>query len=506
MNTSTQKTSFPRSLNEGVKKLKSTLCSKDIFAHPFESKDGVKCALIYADGMVNKQLLGELVIRPISSSLLKNSGVFAENDTGRVAFYEKTVLEITQFPEVKQAKDFDDACFQVLDGNTLLLIDGAPIPFVLGAKLLPVRAITEPPTDVAIKGPREGFIEDIKVNMTLVRKRLKTPNLVLENLTVGKQSGSNVCVCFLKGTVNQKLVDALLQKIQKIDVDTLPDSSYLSALIAPRKHSIFKQLGTTEKPDIFCAKLAEGRVGILVDGSPIALTAPYLLIEDFQASEDYFISPVSASILRFIRITAFILALLLPGAYTATQLFKMQILPLGLMLTVSGGVQGIPFSPSMEVFLILLVFEILKEASVRMPKYVGMSLSIVGALVLGEAAVSAGFVSTPSIIIVALSGICLYTVPNMVETGSILRWIALIVGGSLGFFGLVLYITFLLYYLVSSDCFSTPLLAPFAPFDLHDMKDSGVKFSIRELKTRPHAFLSKNKTRLKIKENKNDSD
>ena len=208
-----------------------------------------------------------------------------------------------------------------------------------------------------------------------------------------------------------------------------------------------------------------------------------------------------ATIIRFLRCIALIIAILLPAFYVSTQLFKMQLLPLNLTLTIAGSIRNLPLSPSLEMFVVLLLLEILKEASIRMPKYVGMSLSVVGALVLGETAVSAGFLSTPAIIIVAFSGICLYTVPNFVETGSVLRWIFLIVAGSIGPFGIVLLIAFLLYYLISADAFGTPLLSPFSPLIATDLRDSFLKYNLFALNKRP-AFLSpKNKTRLL--ENKN---
>ena len=376
-------------------------------------------------------------------------------------------------------------------------MDGLETGLIVGAKMLPARAVMEPPTDIAVKGPREGFIEDIKTNMALLRKRLKTPGLKFELTKVGKRSATNIAVCYLDGISDEKVKKEIVRRIEEIDIDCIPDSSYIADFIAPRKHSLFRQIGTTEKPDIFAAKLAEGRVGILVDGSPIALTAPFILAEDFQSSEDYFVSPFMATIFRAIRFAAVLIALLLPAFYVTSQLFKMQLIPLGLTLTIASSIQGLPLSPSLEMFLVLLVLEVLKEASVRMPKYVGMALSIVGALVLGEAAVSAGFVSTPAIIIVAFSGICLYTVPNFVETGSVLRWLFLIVGGSIGPFGIVLLVAFLIYYLISADAFGMPLLAPFSPLVPHDLKDSLVKYNMQSLKERPNLFRSPNKTRLK---------
>ena len=470
--------------------MKKLLPSEDILTYEFKTQDGIACAILYADGIVNKQLLGDLIARPLSRLSLKNEGGMYENT---LQFIQKTVL----FPEVKEMNKTEDLCKEVLDGNALLLVDGVDAGLIVGAKFLPVRAVMEPPTDVAVKGPREGFIEDIKTNMSLVRKRLKTPDLRFETTRVGKRSDTMIAVCFLEGTANEEVKNQIVKKLEKIDVDCIPDSSYIAAFLAPRRHSLFHALGKTEKPDIFSAKLCEGRVGILVDGSPIALTAPFILTEDLQSSEDYFISPFMATIFRFLRLFALFVAILLPAFYVSAQLFKLQLLPLGLTLTIASSVRDLPLSPSLEMFVVLFLLEVLKEASIRMPKYVGMSLSVVGALVLGETAVSAGFLSTPAIIVVAFSGICLYTVPNFVETGSVLRWIFLIVAGSIGPFGIVLFGTFVLYYLLSSDSFGAPILAPFSPLIVHDLRDTVVKYDLNQLQKRPKTIGSKNKTRLK---------
>ena len=479
-----------KTLNENLKTIKKLLPSEDILTYAFETEDKISCVLVYADGVVDKHLLGDLIARPLSRTSFKNEG-------GMSALNAEIVEKSLLFPELKQAENFDDAVKEILDGNSLLLIDGLALGFIVGAKSPPTRAVIEPPTDVAVKGPREGFIEDIKTNMGLVRKRLKTPDLRFEMLKVGKRSDTNVALCWLNGISNEDVKEDIKEKIQQIQIDNVPESSYIAALISPRKHSLFRTVGTTEKPDVFTAKIAEGRVGILVDGSPIALTAPYVLTEDLQSSEDYFISPFMATTFRFLRFISVIVAILLPAFYVSAQLFKMQLFPLGLMLTIANSVRDLPLSPSLEMFVVLLLLEILKEASIRMPKYVGMSLSVVGALVLGETAVSAGFLSTPAIIIVAFSGICLYTVPNFVETGSILRWLFLLVGGSIGPFGIVLLFSLVLYYLLSTDAFGAPLLAPFSPLTLHDLRDTVVKYDMLSLKTRPKIFSSKNRTRLR---------
>lgn len=476
------------SLQKNKTTIKKLLPAEDILTYDFTTADKVACTLIYADGTVNKELLGSLVVKPLSALRLSNQA-------------EKQIAQTERFPELKKIQKPQDMLLEILDGNTLLLVDGLATGFVVGAKFLPVRAITEPPTDIAVKGPREGFIEDVKANMSLVRKRLKTPDLRFETVRVGRRSQTAVVVCWLDGTSKTQVKDEIINKLHALDLDIVPDSSYIASLLSPRKHSPFRTIGTTEKPDIFTAKIAEGRVGVLVDGSPIALTAPYILTEDLQASEDYFISPFMATVFRLMRFIALFVAIFLPAFYISAQIFKMQLLPLGLMLTIASSVRELPLSPSLEMFVVLFLLETLKEASVRMPKYVGMSLSVVGALVLGDTAVNAGFLSTPAIIIVALSGICLYVVPNFVETGSLLRWLYLLVAGSFGPFGIVLLTAFLLYYLLSADAFGAPPLAPFSPLLPHDLRDSLVKYSLENLPTRPRFLRSKNKTRFKKGEN-----
>ena len=503
---------FSIQLQQNLTNCKRRMPSEDILTYLFQTADGVNCAIIYADGIVNKQLLGDLIARPLSRLSLSDT---SQKDIGRYETNKKNTKEQQQdtlferiektvlFPEQKRIQNWMDGEKEVLDGNCLLLVDGVTEGLMLGAKLLPARAVIEPPTDVAVKGPREGFVEDVKTNMALLRKRIKTPDLRFETLRVGKQSDTAVSICWLEGTSNAVIKKELKDKIKNMQIDCVPDSSYIAAMLAPRKHSLFRSIGTTEKPDIFAAKISEGRVGVLVDGSPIALTVPYILSEDIQSSEDYFISPFMATIFRFLRTISLFVAILLPAFYVSAQLFKLQLLPLSLTLTIASSVRELPLSPSLEMFVVLLLLEILKEASIRMPKYVGMSLSVVGALVLGETAVSAGFLSTPAIIVVAFSGICLYTVPNFVETGSILRWLFLLVSGSLGPFGIVLFSAFLLYYLISADSFQTPPLAPFSPFEQHDFKDAIFKYDMRSLAKRPRLFQSPNKTRFRTQPNPN---
>ncbi len=462
--------------------LKKLLPAEDILTFDFRSENGISFSCIFADPITDKQLLGEEVIRPLS----RYKGE---------AKAEEVASKVTS-PEIKREKSLEKLAAEVLAGNPVLLFEGMDEAVVAGTKKVFTRAIAEPSTDVAVKGPREGFIEDLKTNTSLIRRRFKTGELQIDTVEIGRRSKTCVSVCYLEGTSVQKTVEEVKKKLSEIDIDAVPDSSYLTHFLSSRPYSLVKQVGTTEKPDIFCAKIAEGRVGILVDGSPIALTVPYLLVEDFQSSEDYFVPPYRATFTRLLRLFAVVVAIYLPAFYVAAQLFKLQLFPVKLLLTIAGSIRDIPFSPSLEMLLVLLVLEVLNEASIRMPKYVGMALSVVGALVLGETAVSAGFVSTPAIIIIAFSGIGLYAVPNLIEQTSVLRLAMLLVAGSVGPYGIILATAFLLYYLVSTENFSAPLLAPFAPLTGRDLRDSVLKYNLGSLETRPRTLKSPNRRRL----------
>lgn len=473
------------SVKQRIGAVKKILPSEDILVFEFESAAGKKFAVIYADGIVDKNQIGELVIKPLRH---------AEGD-----ITAEEVKKLLASPDVKDGKDLKDAVKQISDGNAVLYTDGEKDFFVIGVKAPPGRAVAEPPTQVTVKGPREGFTEDIKVNLGLVRKRVKSDKLKIKMLTAGKQSQTAVAICYIDGVCPEGLPERIEKQINANEIDIIPDSSYVAAFVSERPHSLFKRNATCEKPDIFCAKMCEGRVGIIADGSPIALTVPYMLVEDFQTAEDYYAVSYRSTILRIIRLTAVLIGVLLPAIYVCAQLFKIQLIPAQLLFKIASSVAGIPLSPSVEIFLTLFVLEVLNEASIRMPKYVGLALSVVGALVLGDTAVKAGIISTPAVIIIAFSAICLYTVPDLVETSTTLRLVFLIIAGSIGTYGVILAIAFLLCYLVTEQDYGVPLMAPYAPLIGRDMRDSLLKSNAYALAKRPKVFKTKNRVRLKSK-------
>ena len=474
-----------KSLDENLNKIKGTLISEDVLYFNFKVQNYLATA-VYIDSLTDKDLLGKLAISPLNSIKLDATN--------------KEIFKNINLPESEIIEDFDTAIQNIIMGNSVIFIDGLDFAISTASRKPAVRPVGEPPTSSVLKGPREGFVENIQINLSLIRQRIKSPDFTYEKLTIGKYSQTTVGIVYINSIADNKIVKKVKEKLSKINVDGIIDSSYVIKNISERKTSMFKEVGTTEKPDILTAKLLEGRVGIIVDGSPIVLTVPFLFIEDFQSAEDYYLNTYRGNISRILRLSAVIFAVILPAFFVSAQLFHLQLIPLNFLLTIVGSIKGIPLSPSVEMFFTLFIFEVLNEASIRMPKYVGIAMSVVGALVLGETAVNAGIVSTPTIMIVALSGICLYTVPDLTETLSVLRLLFLIIAGALGGYGIILFAYGLITYLASISSFGVPYLAPYAPIIKHDMQDGITMDFYANIKTRPIALKSKNRIRKKFNE------
>lgn len=472
-----------KQLEENLKVLKALLPSDDVIFFDFVVGDK-NAAAVYVDSITDREMLGLEVLAPIKKSSLRCS--------------VKTIAKSVNAANVKILNTINECASEILGGSTIILIDEKNGAIAVDLKKFDVRAIAEPPTELAIKGPRNGFNECIKTNLSLVRRYLKTPDLKIEMLTCGKFTSTAVAVLSIDGITNTDVLNKVRKKIKAFDIDGIPDSSYISKALNERKFSLFKQVGSTERPDVLIEKMLEGRVGVIVDGSPFALTLPYMLIEDFQAAEDYYISSYRANLVRALRVVALFFSVFLPSIFVAAQLFHLQLIPLNFLLTIVNSIKGIPLSPSLEMFFLLLIFEILNETSVRMPKYVGMALAIVGALVLGETAVNAGLVSTPALLIMAMSGISIYTVPELTETTSLLRFIALIVAGSVGGYGIVVFGAFLICYLCCTENYGTPYVAPYSPLIANDLQDGLYMQEVTSMRYRPTALKSKNKKRQNI--------
>jgi len=434
------------------------------------------------EGLTDKELLEEHLIKPLAE------GVFPPREIEKRIFLTAPAEKVSDLEKAEQ---------EISGGATALFIPGEEEAYLFSVKKWERRTVAEPPTSSVLKGPREGFTEDVNVNVSLIRRRVKDKRLVIKEVTIGRYSSTKVMVCYLSDVAAKKTVDLVNERLAHIDIDGVIDSSYLTKFLEDDPSSLFPQVGSLEKPDVVAAKLLEGRVAILSDGSPIALTVPHLLIESFQDSQDYFKRNTRVTVTRFLRLFGAIIALFLPAAFVAVQEFQYQVLPLKFLITIVNSTNGTPLSPTLEMMLVLIIFDILNEASVRMPRYVGMALSIVGAIVLGETAVSAGLLSSPAVLVTALSSIGLYLVPDDVGTYSILRLLFVAAAALLGLLGILFALLLLVAHLVNLKSFGANYTSPYAPLVNGDLKDGFVKRELPDMEARPESIDNQNPTRIK---------
>ncbi len=464
-----------------VEKLKAQLnTSSDVGTRIIE-KAAACIGLVYLKSMVDNALFVDGICRPIIAS----EDVSLQNFSTIISTAEVTQIEDSQAVE------------KVLMGNVVIIMSGEKNMLAVDILKYPARIPSEPPTSSVIQGPREGFTEDIRTNITLIRRRFYNKNLVLTDLFVGKYSNTRITVAYLNGVANKKVVKEIVDKLNAIDVDGIIDSHYIIKYLEKHPRSLFKQVGSMEKPDIIAAKMLEGRVAIIIDGSPIVLTLPFLFFEEVQASNDYYNSYIYASFIRIVRLLAIMIAVVVPGTYIALRVYHQNIIPIKFLITITNTTKGLPFTPFLEMLFISLLFQILYEVSLRLPSYLGLATSIVGALILGDTGVKAGLISPPAVIVVALAKIALYTVPEQAYQLTILQYLFLFIGGSLGIIGIVGLLVYLVLYLASLDSYGAPYLAPYAPRVYSDLNDGVFMEPTNNMKYRPQSFKTYNKKRQK---------
>lgn len=458
--------------------------SDDFKCRPLRVGDK-NCLFAYLDGNIDKVLFEQDVVRPLKNTE-RLSSPYLENLQNTVAYSDEIkVVPIENAPgEIALC---DIAFFIEEDDNA----------YIFSLRKPSTRAIGEPPTSSVMKGPREGFVEEIKTNTSMIRRRIKSPDLVMKSFQVGRYSATTVAVMYVHGIADENVVKTICEKIRKIDVDGVVDSAYVLSFIQTRKNSFFLQAGTSEKPDVVSAKLLEGRIAIVVDGSPIVVTLPYLVFEDVQDGYDYYSGDWRASMIRVFRFLGAMLTIFLPGVYIALQTYHFQLLPLKFLMTLMSATTNIPFPPAIEMLLVMTLFEILNQASIRMPRYFGISLSVVGAIVLGDTAVKAGLISSPSVLVVALSAIGIFCVPDQVGAMSILRFLFLCISAVMGFVGIIILALVIIAYLASLDNFGTPYLAPYAPRISPDLQDGLMKADSSSMELRPYSIPTANRRRIR---------
>ncbi len=432
---------------------------------------GVDIAIIACEGQVDINKVANLIYRPINS-------IGNEEKLGSSRVAELIRCELLLAVDQKQLETYDDVLVMLMNGFCIILIDGEGTAISVGAQGFMMRSVSEPLTHHNVRGSHEGFVEPVRINMSLVRRRIKSPELVFSFMSVGKASGTDICLCYIENRADKKLVEDIKRRIGKIPLSFITDSSYIQSYLE-KKNILFSEIGATERPDVFAAKLYEGRIGILVDGTPFALVIPKLFSENFSTLDDYTDKPVYSTFIRILRYFSYFLSILLPGFYVAIANFNPELIPDKLLLNIASSIALTPYHLLTECIVITVFYEIMREAGLRMPVNVGHAVSIVGGIVIGDIVVSAGLVGAPMLLVVAVSSIASFIVPDLYSSIIVMRFTFILAGGIFGLFGLAVTGMLFCIKLCSMDSYGIPHTAPISPFSLSGMRDTFVRISRR---------------------------
>ncbi|MHC6180210.1 spore germination protein [Clostridium sp. JNZ X4-2] len=433
-----------------------------------------KALIVYLEGFSKKSLIENFLIAKLTSDNYSKSSY-----TDEIQFIKSTF----GIKDENIHTDINKSIKSIVTGNPVVFIDGLEKSFEIDLNNPPKRNINEPPTDSVLRGPREGFTESLIENINLIRKKIKNPNLKMEKFILGKETHTDIIISYISGVTDNKIVEEVKKRLKKIDVESVLDSNYIEEYISDEPLSIYPLVFKTEKPDIAASKLLEGKIIIIVDGSPVALSVPTLFVEFFQSGEDYYIKYSSATLNRIIRCISLITTIALPAIYVALNNFHQELIPTKLIISIVDSRSSVPLPALWESFFMLVAFEIMREAGMRMPKTLGPAISIVGGLVLGDAAVNAGIVGSPIVVIVSLTAITKFTVPSIEFELPIvyIRFFFLFLSGYLGLIGLTCGILLISTRLSSIRCFGIPYMFPIFPFNIDPQEDQIMRSPIWKL-------------------------
>lgn len=450
----------------------------------------ISCALLFFVSASSKTEISEVI-----HSLMFDMDISRQTGTN---LFDTIVSQCIPYAFVGVTKTGMDAANALLSGNAILFIDGHDQAVELKTEQFKQRSITLPQTEQVIQGPREGFTESLISNISLIRKRLRTPNLRVELIQIGRQAVTNVAYCYLEGIVNENLVKEVKKRLDSVDTDTLYGSGYLEQFIEDNRWSPFPQVQNTERPDRAAANLLEGRILLIVDGTPFVLIVPAIFSQFYQTTEDYDTRFLMASFVRMIRLVSLLFSLIFPSIYVSLISFNPEMIPTKFAVAVAGGRSGVPFPAFVEILGIEFIMEILREATIRLPQQVGGALSIVGVLVIGQAAVQAGFVSPITVVIVALTTIGSFATPayNAAIALRMLRFPIMLLAGMFGLYGVMVGLILIAAHLNSLESFGVPYLTPIVPLSKEGVKDSIFRFPTWLMTKRPGDLKTKNRTRV----------
>ncbi|MCA1062791.1 spore germination protein [Rossellomorea sp. AcN35-11] len=443
-------------------------------------------SLMYLDGMVDHSVIEDFKLSLVDLHLYEDiSNSSLPGDTGEVECFDQVIKSI-------------------LCGDTAILIDGVSKGFVLKTSSQKVRDVSESTAEQVVRGPKESFTETLKTNIALIRRKIKDPNLRRIERHVGRSTQTDISIMYINGVADDKIVDEVLQRIDRIDIDGILEGNYIEELIEDQTYSPFPTIYNSERPDVIAAGLLEGRIAILVDGTPFALLVPAIFVQFFHSAEDFYQRWDIASLIRILRVFSLFVSLLGPSLYIALSSFHQEMLPTNLLISLAAQRQGVPFPALIEAILMEITLEILREAGIRLPKTIGQTVSIVGALVIGQAAVEAGFVSPAMVIVVSITAISNFIIPsyNIAISIRILRFLFMVLAATLGLYGIALGLFVLAIHLSSLRSFGVPFMSPVAPYIKQDQKDTLLRLPQKHLLTRPRLISQKNIVRQDKQSNK----
>ncbi len=433
-----------------------------------------KLSFVMIEGMINLGVLANLIIRPL---LQENF----EKDVTAKTIYDFIIDKSLMAADMKEIFTTEEVLKMAMSGFAVVIIDGIAAGIALGAQGFNFRSISEPSGEINERGSREGFTEPIKINLTMIRRRIKSDKLKFESFEVGKQSKTDACLVYKTDVVSEKLLNKVRDKLKALQLDVVLDTGYLKPFLEGKPISFFSEVGVTERPDTLVAKIAEGRVAILLDGTPYALIVPYLFTENFQSFDDYAHRPYFATFIRLLKYFAFFFTIYLPGIYVALATFHPEAFPHALLFNIASAEETTPFPLVLSALIIHFIYEIMREAGLRLPRPVGHAVGIVGALVIGDAAVTAGIIGSPMVMVVALTAISSFVVPSLYEPVSILRFIFIIVGGLSGMYGIAVISCMLLFNICKISNLGIPYTSPISPFSLKSMRDTFLRLGFKTL-------------------------
>ncbi len=487
--------SFSGVLEKDTELMRSVLRHDDtVIFRKFENRydKRIRGCIIFTEVLVNSIVIDQNVIRPLMNFEPCDAELGEELSSSLAA-------AVVSADDVKtQARPYD-AVTSVLIGDTVILLDTCKSAIVANSKKYSTRSISVPETENSVNGPKEGFSELIVTNVGLIRRKIKNPNLKFRFFEVGKVSRTRVCLTYIDGLCEDGVIAEMIKRISSFEIDSVLDISYISEPISDNPSSPFKTLGTTERPDVVAAKLFEGRCALLCDGTPFALTAPFLFLENFQSSEDYYVNYYFASFTRILRFIAFFAAVSLPALYIALLSYHKEMIPKNLLLSIARSRAGVPFPAALEMLILLLLFDLLREAGLRLPKAIGVTVSTVGAIVLGQSIVSANIVSAEMIIIVAVCGITSFLTPKLETEIILLRLVFLILASTLGVYGYTIGVIAFCAYISSLKSFGVGFTAYLMPRSKSGAKDSYIRTAWEKMILRPEAIQRRRRIRFKRK-------